>query len=115
MNKQEIFNTVCEHLMKQKAKARAPQGGCNYLAADGKKCAVGCLIPKELYNESIEGVFADFYEMEPLYKKLGIHLGNVQMLSALQFCHDSLDVSSWKQELKRIALRYHLKQPECIK
>lgn len=55
MTKQEIFNTVATHLFTQGVRASSPDGDfCFYRAPDGKKCAVGCLIPDELYKPDME-------------------------------------------------------------
>jgi hypothetical protein len=65
MTPQEIFDTVAKHLFTQgkPAKQMVPDpdsddgedNQCRYRAADGTKCAVGVLIPDELYVESMEG------------------------------------------------------------
>jgi len=66
MTPQEIFDTVAKHLFTQgkPAKQLVPDPDlddgvddyqCRYRAADGTKCAVGVLLPDELYVESMEG------------------------------------------------------------
>jgi hypothetical protein len=65
MTPQEIFDTVAKHLFTQgkPAKQMMPLSEdddeedyqCRYRAADGGKCAVGVLLPDELYVESMEG------------------------------------------------------------
>ena len=65
MTPQEIFDTVAKHLFTQgkPAKQLVPDPDsvegedyqCRYRAADGGKCAVGVLLPDELYVESMEG------------------------------------------------------------
>jgi hypothetical protein len=65
MTPQEIFDTVAKHLFTQgkPAKQMMPDpdnvdgedSQCRYRAADGTKCAVGVLLPDELYVESMEG------------------------------------------------------------
>jgi hypothetical protein len=65
MTPQEIFDTVAKHLFTQgkPAKQMMPVSEdhdeedyqCRYRAADGGKCAVGVLLPDELYVESMEG------------------------------------------------------------
>jgi len=52
---QEIFDTVVFHLLAQQAKAEDADGSCLYRGADGKKCAIGCLIPDDRYNDAMEG------------------------------------------------------------
>lgn len=50
MTPQEIFNKVWHHMIAQGKPARQKRleaVGCRYLTDDGRKCAVGCLIPEE--------------------------------------------------------------------
>lgn len=55
--RQELFNKVIAHLTEQNARAVARNGdSCRYRSAAGLKCAIGCLIPDELYDPSIEGM-----------------------------------------------------------
>lgn len=55
MKKQEIYDKVCKHLAKQKTRAMndGAGGGCAYRADDGKKCAVGCLIPYNIWKKEV--------------------------------------------------------------
>ncbi|KII34872.1 hypothetical protein NL64_06315 [Pseudomonas fluorescens] len=48
-----IVDTMSAHLAQQRARAYAD--GCKYRDNDGRMCAVGCLIPDELYAREIEG------------------------------------------------------------
>jgi hypothetical protein len=101
--------------MRQKAKAIDAFGSCQYRAPDGKKCAVGCLIPKRLYTSSIEGLPADSSTLIPIYKKLGINSSNLAFLHSLQWVHDNNAESDWKDKLRVIAKEHHLKIPACLK
>lgn len=57
MEKQEIFDTVATHLLKQGRRAVNPDipEMCHYRGAGGTKCAVGVLIPDEAYEPMMEG------------------------------------------------------------
>ena len=57
MTRQDLFDTVVRHLRAQKQRAVAKQGRsmCAYRTPDGLKCAIGCLIPDELYDPLFEG------------------------------------------------------------
>jgi hypothetical protein len=57
MEAQEIFDTVATHLFKQGRQSlhAGYDTMCAYRGADGAKCAVGVLIPDELYNDMMEG------------------------------------------------------------
>ena len=57
LTNQEAFDAVLVHIRAQEYKpARGPYATCCYRAPDGKKCAVGCLIPDELYTPDFENV-----------------------------------------------------------
>lgn len=57
MTKQEMFDKVAEHLLKQGGPAW--DNMCMYRAPNGRKCAAGCLIPDNLYRKEWEGLAAD--------------------------------------------------------
>lgn len=57
MTPQKIYDTVKAHLIKQGRRAYSiVDSGCSYRTSNGFKCAVGCLIPDELYTDEMEGV-----------------------------------------------------------
>lgn len=51
---QETFDRVAKHLLKQNKKS-VNGTQCMYRSSDGLQCALGCLIPDELYVPSLEG------------------------------------------------------------
>ena len=55
MNRQEIFDKIYLHLIEQGRKSIDSDGQCMYRSPDGDKCAIGCLIPDELYTPELEG------------------------------------------------------------
>lgn len=54
MNRQEIFDKVLEHLRKQGGLSLNEHGKCCYRGNHGNKCAIGVLIPDELYKSRME-------------------------------------------------------------
>lgn len=58
MNHQEIFDTVLDHLVSQRAQSLRYVGGkaptCAYRGLDGRKCAAGALIPDEYYDTALD-------------------------------------------------------------
>ena len=56
MTNQEAFDKVKAHLLLQNSRALYKNHGCRYKDQDGKKCAVGCLIPDELYEDRFEAL-----------------------------------------------------------
>lgn len=108
MDKQEVFEYVVKHLFVQGKRASNNQGGCKYLTDDGLKCAVGCLIPTEIYDPlmelsgNIRNLITDFGPILPKEIKRYSSL-----LFSLQIIHDSSEywVSEYvlKQQIQAIA------------
>jgi hypothetical protein len=123
MDKQAIFDKVYTHLMTQKKRAarreRIPsiygvshrRAICQYRAADGLRCAVGALIPDELYDPWMDeagSVFALFGDgrSAPLAGHLGLNLDSeeeLDFLANLQYIHDQNKPSLWRRKLNRLA------------
>lgn len=105
MTRQETFNTVKEHLLRQNAKSQCPnpewrEGDlmCAYRGEGGRRCAAGCLIPDTLYRRGMEGKTS--FTLRKLFEELG---HNVELVDRLQQCHDSVPVEDWAAKLRDIA------------
>lgn len=59
LDRQETFDRVLDHLRKQGEPAVNNMGFCRYRTEDGRKCAIGALIPDELYQAGIENHTAE--------------------------------------------------------
>ncbi len=120
--KQEIFPKVVTHLRKQGQRAVA-DGHCKYRTSDGLSCAVGCLIPDELYTFNIEGAsvtaaISGFTEknnrlLGEILRSLGIGREHRTLLSDLQNLHDGSYVLHWESGFLRIADAHGLTIPPC--
>lgn len=109
---QETFNTVALHLLTQNARSvrictddeddeAAPDGStCLYRSHDGLKCAVGILIPDELYSRSMEGNACEFDPVLPVLQRLG---HDPDLCARLQQVHDSYFPSEWYRQLLDVA------------
>lgn len=113
MTKQEIFDKVVTHLLTQKVKAAVfdPETGaeaCRYRDDCGNKCAVGCLIPDDLYSNAMEslgvGTLLDRY---PSLESV-LPSEYRTMLWDLQQVHDGHEPDQWTCELKILAAKYGL-------
>lgn len=110
MERQEIFDAVVDHLVKQGRRA-STEDSCLYRTDDGLKCAVGFLISDEEYQEEMEGkAVTELAGLEMLPKRL---LPEVHFLSELQSLHDfALDSDSaflLSEALGRIERYYYVK------
>jgi len=117
-NTQEVFDYVIGQLVRQGGRSVSASGtDCRYRGSDGSKCAVGFLIPDELYvwrmeGDSISGLCEHFPD---LCAKAGIKK-HKDILNGLQYMHDSLSTwqnqDSFSHKARRIADLYNLTVPE---
>lgn len=134
MNRQEVFDTIVTHLRTQGKPARAAVGNCRYRMEDPNsgevlRCAIGCLIPDELYSPEMEGagvtplIFdAEFkgYELPEIL--INASADDRDFLSQLQRVHDqglSWDehglTKAGEERMRQIANDFHLRYeaPQC--
>lgn len=95
MDRQRIYETVRAHLAVQGRRAviikEDGKPVCAYRTPEGRKCAIGCLIPDELYDADMESRGA--VSVLKLFPKVAQHLGVADhkdegFLLALQCAHD---------------------------
>lgn len=115
MNKQAIFDKVKEHLLTQKQQSRTMMGlpggyvekpRCAYRGDNGRKCAIGALIPDDMYVSWMEGNSVIF--LIDKYPVVQAHLGvennsDVTFLNELQGIHDAWDPVDWEKRLQMFA------------
>lgn len=112
---QEIFNKVVAHLLKQGRPARE-ENRCRYRTTDGLSCAVGCLIPDELYSPSFEGKSARKVIRELYARGRADWYEHRDLLNELQWAHDencpledgSFDLNVLRTRLTQLAARFKL-------
>jgi hypothetical protein len=114
LTRQDLFDVIAWNLLRQNAKATAPDGvKCRYRAPDGKRCAIGWIMPDDVYSEALEyrgvpdvatvlmgteygGDYARFLDR---------HIG---MLNDFQEMHDARQPREWPVYLRAIAQRHGL-------
>lgn len=113
MNNQQAFDKIVKHLKDQKwvqAMGRLSHSAstCSFRGVEGRKCAVGCLIPDNLYKEEMEDACVGHVQSQvPEIKNV-----NTSMLYDLMFFHD--DQMGYADEegklllLKEICTKYKL-------
>jgi hypothetical protein len=127
MSKQELFNTVFSHLWEQGKSSVKGEGthsyDCLYMSSDGLKCAVGCLISDEYYDESIESHnVTDVKVLHAVERSLNRRVSDAELtlLDNLQKVHDDLvpyndSPNVWKNiylmSMYEVANRYDLTLP----
>lgn len=117
MSRQAIFTKVAEHLLTQNERARGfdhsfGYNRCMYRTDDGKKCAIGCLIPDDRYSSALEGkIVFDSGVFEAIDPDLGATRDDFGFLDSLQNIHDRHDPSRWPTVLKIFAEHLGLTMP----
>lgn len=123
MTKQEAYEKVVAHLLKQKSRALVlksyPDGNqteCKYSTSDGKRCAIGCLIPdghaaldSNLFIGSLLLEHPDLLgpgwnlgaEDDPY--RLTRETPDIAFLDDLRMIHDVTDIFRWPEALKNFA------------
>ena len=116
MNRQEVFDTVAAHLLKQGAKSMGIFNGemdCKYRGRGGLKCAIGVLIKDECYSRDIEGKAPYATEVMDALRNSGIDVqafdrrfleDDRRFLKELQHIHDLRPPKEWARALERFAV-----------
>jgi hypothetical protein len=114
MNRQQIFDTVKNHLLAQGERCVGVNDSCAYRSGS-MRCAVGVLIPDEYYTSEMEGITASTigcsrngqgvydYNVPEWFRD------NADFLEELQKLHDDEPVESWERKLRELAGSYKLK------
>ena len=113
MTDQELFDRVATHLLTQNRKSQSLNGACQYRHYTGLKCAIGVLIPDELYRTAFEGQGIDTYARPSSWSAdilhaAGILESQVHLAKRLQDCHDDYEPHEWVYQLKTIAIDHDL-------
>lgn len=136
MTAQEVFDAVATHLLTQNARSVTEDspGTCLYRGPEGRKCAIGALIPDSLYRPEIENVPSNLFfdvayrdvenvnqwtsskdgkttlfspEIQLVLLRIGVRIGldNASLCTQLQFIHDNAYVDDWPDKLREVAKR----------
>ena len=112
LTKQDIFNTAANGMLKQGKKSEDSEGSseCLYRGPNGLKCAVGMLIPDDLYKARFEGQKVSDPSLIKALVKIGLPNTVVfaDFLDHLQGVHDDHHVEDWDRELVNFAHHYDL-------
>jgi hypothetical protein len=108
MDTQEAFTIMVTHL-RQQGERSVNGATCAYRGRDGQKCAVGPLIPDELYNVALEGYGV---HCVALARVLPVDV-DVEMLGAMQVVHDRMAPEHWERGFADVAAAHELQLPAC--
>jgi hypothetical protein len=121
MTRQEIFDKVVAHFAVQR-EAAVEDGVRMYRTPDGRKCAIGALIPDEMYSPCFEDkpVRALLREFPEIMMASGLSECSAGFLFALQDAHDSWTsttmqfLSYFSQRMRRVAGMYELNDSSLV-
>lgn len=121
---QETFDTVARHLLTQKERCAIPDPRntdaiiCQLRDPEGRKCAIGVLIPDELYRPEMEGksvsaLAREYKELAEVFEitivpQAGIVDPREQLLDQLTEIHDSFMPELWASCLETTAREFNL-------
>lgn len=113
---QEIFNLVVEHLFTQGRPAYDGHRVCMYRTHVGLRCAVGVLIPDDLYDPAFETNKADTVIQELFDADLADWREHKDLLLSLQVAHDNclrepdetFNTTALARHLRNVAERFSL-------
>lgn len=130
MNRQEVFGRSITAIVAQghPAIAKKPGGdGCVYRAPNGDKCAIGHLIPDDVYQPAMDSnpkgtnITAVLRDFPAVSNALGVNSDDDgYFLHSLQSLHDNSasELSDWGTQLltrtKSFAKKYKLTYPEWL-
>lgn len=124
LDRQEVFNTVYTKLRAQGKRSIVLEGAhqrCRYRGEGGTRCAIGHLIPDELYSEELEGLNVGQTYSNPEIENIDDVLRNIfgelteldiHFLSVLQRAHDNwtdATLRTLNTNFRRIAEKFNLK------
>jgi len=111
MNRQEVFNKIYTHLLKQGRKSGVTDK-CKYRKGE-LRCAIGCLITDSAYNKILEGRGVPCERVQTALRISGITLNpkTRQLLIECQSIHDTTHARTWKSQLQDLAKTFNLKVP----
>jgi hypothetical protein len=115
---QSFYDAVCAHLVAQGKRCYQAGVGCLYRGPEGLKCAIGAVIPDDIYTPEMDrndgftalGLYTDFPEVQP-------YIPNMDLAISLQHVHDIPDTwdthygglsKQGKDSLEGIAKRFKL-------
>jgi len=118
MTKQEMFDKACEGLAAQGwQKSRALNGAaCLYRGPYGLKCAVGHIIPDEIYDPKWDAYIGSIQEVCEASSDVAALIGSeIEFAREMQRAHDTADEGSMRGRFILLAEKHGLALPPCLR
>jgi hypothetical protein len=116
-SKQALFDFISNHLLRQGKKSN-DLTSCLYRGPGGRKCAVGCVIPDELYSDAMERKSTGqliVLSASNGYKLPWYIIRYRNFLEEFQAIHDVARISQWKDHLIELGKRHKLDLSKVLK
>jgi hypothetical protein len=113
MTNQELYTTVRRHLLTQNERS-AKLGHdhevvqCLYRGPEGRKCAIGCLIPDEYYTPHLEGAGVTAAPVQAAARLDFTIKSQLHLAQRLQMIHDYNNPNEWHTSLGKVAVDFGL-------
>lgn len=115
---QEHFDFVVGNLLRQNARSGPEDGGTwhgSWYRYEGKKCALGWIIPDDKYRKEMEGdwvseIIRRFPDAIPHELRSG---DGARLVGRLQKVHDMTGVANWKEQFASVAQEFCLDDAVC--
>jgi hypothetical protein len=98
LNKQQIFDKVWIHFVEKGQPFAVENNQCRLLCSDGRKCAVGLLIPKSLYHPWMENSYLTW--LLNSLKPVLMEDVTVEFLHKLRNIHDKCAIPGQGHDIK---------------
>lgn len=110
ITRQEIFDLAWKGLKAQGfEKSYDPSFGCLYRGPEGRRCAIGHVIPDDRYATTLEGKSPLTIEVS---SAANLSENDTSFADDLQMCHDKADTpNGMRKRLTDFAAKHHLTIP----
>lgn len=120
MKKQQFFDDVKTHLLKQMKKSINSDQQCQYTGPNGLRCAIGGLLPKSVETKNFESRAASalggFQEVKKALAGYKINWESPRQpisndclfMDGLQYVHDTYEPDQWEEKLALFAKNKNL-------
>jgi hypothetical protein len=104
IDKQITFDTVVTGLRKQKDRSVGENGSCVFRSPNGNKCAVGMLVPDDLYDPLFDNPKSEkcIWDLDVMKEH------DRDLCSALMIVHDQKAIEDWEKQFEGVAVRFGL-------
>lgn len=104
---QQVFDQVARHLLTQNERSNLEdRSACAYRGDGGLKCAAGCLIADSEYLHEMDHCGQTSWGC--LIDKKVVPRDHRDLITDLQWVHDSRPATAWRRELRNVAVNYKL-------